>query len=162
MTKMSVKLLLVSLLIFIDVANAAEQWGNLKDKGIASGKPYSLDLTCERNEHLQSMRPKNGASYYIGTDGGPPICVVSNLTIRIESKQVRIPKKSFSDLANIRLDGVRVKANPTLMSFELSGGDGAATYVIRFIVSNGLLIRREIEELDDHEKKKLTIKNYSK
>lgn len=121
--------------------------------------PFVLEVKCAP---LGKRSTIGGSDIsYLGTDGEDPWCVVQKIALSLNSKVVKFPAASYSELANVGLSfGVQLKNQPEFVTLLISGGDGAGSYKARFIIRGGRLMAREIEDLDEQGEVRLTKKSY--
>ncbi len=82
-----------------------------------------------------------------GTDGGLPDYSIESLSLRVDGKEIEIPRKAYSDLYNINLpSGLWIMESSNGIHLYISGGDAAGSYEGKLIVKNNKVVAREIEE----------------
>jgi hypothetical protein len=112
--------------------------GNLRD---AARTSFVVRL------HDSPLTPKlaEGIKKWWGVDGGAPRRVTAELTLRIGSSQVSIPRSAYSDLGDpIIPNGVYLMQQRRDIYLYLRGGDAAGSYLAKFLVRDGRLTRREV------------------
>ena len=140
---------------------SAEQIGKLEQSELIEGKNIKLLVDCVENKDFKITRDVKGRSF-IGTDGEPPICVLSELRVNVDDRALPIPNRAIVDLSNVRLDGAEIKVRQEQLLIRLRGGDGLGSYSVRFIFEKGILIRREIEDRDSKERIRIRVSKFGK
>lgn len=119
--------------------------GNLRGPG---KKQFRLAIDCLPSSASKS-RTGDKPRYYLGTDGGSPRCVLSNLTLTIGGDVVHFPKRGIEDLANVTiLGGVYLSSRAETVVLHIRGGDGTGSYKVRFMIEQNRAIAREIEQMN--------------
>ena len=80
---------------------------------------------------------------YIGTDGGVPSFVCSAFAVSIGGRDMRIPKKAYSDLEDIlKITRMEREGDGNRWSVKIIGGSGAGSYELEFIFDSERLLER--------------------
>ena len=123
---------------------AAEEFRKIDISGITNYKlPFELHIRCAPF----SPKHAHGITHFWGGDSPYflPQSVVTELTLSVGGRRVRIPSSAFQDLCDVR---VPTNFNPygDAGETELSwgGGDAAGSYTVSFFFRDFKLIQREI------------------
>ena len=114
---------------------------NLTVQGtLKAGTPYRLTLREAVYRREPGESPDDGSRW--GIDGGFPWTYVTDLTLKVGSRPVSIPRKSFSDLVNISRVNVSEEGNNILI--KVDGGDAAGAFNAVFTVHDYRLVERMV------------------
>ena len=118
--------------------DGCEIYGHLHDKAQSKfiirirASPYS----AKRDSAVKS---------WWGVDGGLPSEVTTELSLSIGGIQIAIPHRAFADLGDPHPPGSISLMQPhDTVYLYIHGGDGAGSYVAKFFIRDGKLIRREV------------------
>ena len=103
--------------------------------------PFAIKALMNRYD--PQTYPNIHSGKYIGTDDGVPSYVCSKITVSIGGRDIRIPKKSYSDLEDIMtIDRMVLDVRDKQWSAKIEGGSGAGFYELEFIFDSERLLER--------------------
>jgi hypothetical protein len=145
MRVLTLRLILIGTLLWSLVSPAvAEQFRTIDISGVTNDDlPFTVHVRCA----AFSNKLAHGMTHFLGGDSPNfrPQYVVTELTLSVGGKQVKIPRAAFTDLGNAR---VPTNFNPYGDAGETiliwGGGDAAGSYTAHFFFRDFKLIRREI------------------
>jgi hypothetical protein len=117
---------------------------------------FDLHVVCnERSaEDLPTVK-------FLGVDTDKPACVVRVISFSLNGKEVFLPAKSYTDLANVSIGGgVYVTTRGNLVVLHVHGGDGESAYKTRYLIKGHELVAREVEELNAAGEPSITKQTY--
>lgn len=121
---------------------------------------FVVAVKCSRFRNKGSDTSTEPRSFY-GTDGYSPKCVVTSLAMTLNGKAVSFPAISYADLADIHVaTTIYLSTRDGTVLLHARGGDGAASYKVRFLIEGGVLVGREIERINDKEEVELIKEKY--
>ena len=103
-----------------------------------SGKEYSFELEEAVLDRNGSANMSDGG--YWGADGDYPWICIEKLSLTQDSRELQIPRKSFTDIGNV--SRVEVFENGLFIFIEVAGGDAAGSFHATYTIQNDSLIER--------------------
>lgn len=120
---------------------------------------FVVEMTCTR--YRKGTGKATGSNSYFGTDGYDPQCVLSTLRMKLNGKAVSFPKSSYADLADVHVaTTIYLSTRGNTVVLHARGGDGVASYKVRFLIEERALVGREIERMNDKEEVELIRQKY--
>jgi hypothetical protein len=103
--------------------------------------PFAIEAIM--NPYNPKDYPNIHSGRYIGTDGGVPSHVCSAFAVSIGGREIRIPKKAYSDLEDILIiTRMEREDDVNRWSAKIIGGSGAGSYELEFIFDSERLLER--------------------
>jgi len=106
--------------------------------------PFDVRIACAPGPPPQDLDAVHGHN------GQPDSCWLTTFDLTIDGKSIHVPPTAYSDLSNPHLVGsFSILLFAAEITIRFKGGDGEATYDVRFVFSNTAYLRRELFEFDE-------------
>ena len=107
---------------------------------LPSGKSFALRLVTETLNTQDSSGVKQTGFW--GADGQIPETHVAQLSLSVESRDIDIPAKVYSDLGSVH--SAETKENEHALVLIIKGGVDSSSYYAKFVISEGRLRKRTV------------------
>lgn len=124
--------------------------------------PFAVEASCTPVRKLPRAAIER-VQYGFAADGSDTRCVLTHVSLRFDETSVHFPKSSFEDLADVSSPGsLGIEYDGDNLTLSLHGGDGAAAYTARFLIRDGRLLAREIEDIGEAGELRITRSEFEK
>jgi hypothetical protein len=122
---------------------------------LPSGLNYSLVIKESPYQRTPKSEPDDGSMW--GIDGGYPTFIVQKFSLKLNGRDILIPRKFWADICN--LSKASINEEKKCVVITIKGGDAAGSFIAKYKIKGDNLVERLVRhgEMSDEVWEKIEI-----